>query len=196
MRRLIHLLAAAALAAVAVLPAQAQVLKVNPRIGAYVPLSDLGELSGERISLDNSLAFGLAFELDLPVLPFNLRANLDYASDAAISDGGVDQDAGRTTVLAVAADAVFRSRRAVLVQPYLVLGAGLRQYAFDAADTAGFRDASDPALHLGGGLDLGFRSFSLNAEVGDYISRFELEGDDARIQHDLFLTVGFSVGLF
>jgi hypothetical protein len=187
--------AAACLVLIAI-PAQGQVLKVNPRIGVYVPLTELGELTGETVELNNSLALGLGLEFGLPFLPFNLRANLDYATDAAVTQEGVDRDAGRTTVLAVVGDAVFRLPRMVLIQPYLFAGGGLKQYAFDTQRPEDFRDSSDPTVHLGGGLDFGLRGFSLNAELGDYISWYQLRGDDSRMQHDVFLTVGFSITMF
>lgn len=188
-------LAACCLALVAA-PADAQFLKVNPRIGLYVPLSDLGEAAGQTVALDNSLALGLGLELGVPILPFNVRANLDYASDVAVTYEGLDEEAARTTVLAVVADAVFRLPRMVLLEPYLFAGGGLKQYDFDTDDASSFSDSSDPTLHLGGGLDLGFRSFTLNAELGDYVSWFELQDGDSQVQHDVFLMIGFSVGMF
>jgi hypothetical protein len=195
--RLLTITAAVAvvLAAMAV-PADAQMLRVNPRIGLYMPATDLGEVTGDRVSLDNSLAYGLGLELALPLLPFNIRANLDYASEATVTEDGVDQDAGRTTVLAVVGDAVFRLPRILMVQPYLFAGGGLKQYDFDTSEPDRFRDASDPTIHLGGGLDLGFRTLSITAQLSDYISWYELQGDDSRTQHDLFLTLGFSVTMF
>jgi hypothetical protein len=179
-------------------PADAQALKLTPRVGVYVPLTDLGtrEDIAQTVALDNSLAFGLSVEFALPVLPFNLRANLDYATDAAVTQDGVDQDAGRTTVLAVTGDAVFRLPRIIVLQPYLFAGGGLKQYGFDTDAPEAFRDSSDPTLHLGGGFDLGFRSFALTAQIGDYISWHELREGDSQIQHDLFVTLGVSFGLF
>jgi hypothetical protein len=188
-------LAACCLALVAA-PVDAQFLKVNPRIGLYVPLSDLGEATGQTVALDNSLALGLGLEIGVPILPFNVRANLDYASDVAVTYEGLDEEAGRTTVLAVVADAVFRLPRMVLLQPYFFAGGGLKQYDFDTDDPSSFRNSSDPTLHLGGGLDLGLRSVTLNAELGDYVSWFELQDGDSQVQHDVFLMIGFSVGMF
>jgi hypothetical protein len=188
-------LAACCLALVAA-PVDAQFLKVNPRIGLYVPLSDLGETTGQTVALDNSLALGLGLEIGVPILPFNVRANLDYASDVAVTYEGLDEEAGRTTVLAVVADAVFRLPRMVLLQPYFFAGGGLKQYDFDTDDPSSFRNSSDPTLHLGGGLDLGLRSVTLNAELGDYVSWFELQDGDSQVQHDVFLMIGFSVGMF
>jgi hypothetical protein len=196
MTRLVPIAIVASCLALFAVPVDAQVLKVNPRIGMYVPLTDLGEIAGEAVALDHSLALGLGLELGIPFLPFNVRANLDYASDVAVTQEGIDEDAGRTTLLAVVADAVFRLPRFVLVQPYLFAGGGLKQYDFDTADTSSFRDSSDPTLHLGGGLDLGLGSFSLNAEIGNYISWYELQQGDSQIQHDVFIMIGFSVGMF
>jgi hypothetical protein len=196
MTRLVRAAIAVSCFALIAAPAEAQFLTVNPRVGLYLPLTDLGEITGEAVALDQSLALGLGLELGVPFLPFNLRANLDYASDVAVTQAGIDGAAGRTTLLAVAADAVFRLPRMVLVQPYLFAGGGLKQYDFDTDDPSSFRDTSDPTVHLGGGLDLGFRSFSLNAEVGNYISWFELRDGDSRMQHDLFVMIGFSVGMF
>lgn len=196
MRTFLSAVVAASCLALVAVPAQAQFLKVNPRIGLYVPLTDLGEVTGETVELNNSLAFGLGLEFGLPFLPFDVRANLDYASDAAVTQEGLDRDAGRTTVLAVVGDAIFRLPRIVLLQPYLFAGGGLKQYAFDTQSPEDFRDSSDPTLHLGGGLDLGLGGLSLNAELGDYVSWFELRDGDSRVQHDVFLTVGFSVAMF
>jgi hypothetical protein len=196
MTRVVHIAIAVCCLALVAAPADAQFLQVNPRIGLYLPLTDLGEITGEAVALDHGLALGLGLEFGVPFLPFNLRANLDYASDIAVTQEGFDGDAGRTTLLAVVGDAVFRLPRIVLVQPYLFAGGGLKQYDFDTDDPSSFRDTSDPTLHLGGGLDLGFRSFSLNTEVGNYISWFELRDGDSRIQHDLFVMIGFSVGMF
>jgi hypothetical protein len=201
MRSLAATLAGAACLALFAWPAttEAQALKVNPRIGVYVPASDLGELSedgGRVVTLENSLALGLGLELGLPFIPFNLRANLDYATDAAVTEEGVDREAGRTTLLALTGDVVLRLPRLVLFQPYFFVGGGLKQYGFDTDDPAAFRDTSDPTLHLGGGLDIGFRSLSLTAQISDYISWYELRAGDAQIQHDLFLSIGLAFGLF
>lgn len=196
---------AALLVAIAA-PVQAQVpgidLKLNPRIGLYQPVSDLGELNSESVSLESGLAIGLGAELQIFALPFGIRANLDYATGTALGGDGEDtfvpsQDA---TVLAIVGDLVFRPLPNIfLLQPYIFAGGGVKQYDFEPSgvqDLGEFQDTSDPTLHLGFGLDLGFGPLDLNAELGDYISRFESEsGGDTKTQHDLFLTVGFAIGL-
>lgn len=183
-------------------PAMAQVpgidLKVNPRIGLYAPMSNLGSGSAaESIALNNSLALGLGIELGLVALPFNVRANLDYATGATVTEEGIGETDQTATVLAVVADLVFRPLPRILVlEPYLFAGGGLKQYAFDAAAASDFRDASDPTIHLGAGLDFGLGPIALNAELGNYISWYQLTaGDSANMQHDIFFTVGFSIGM-
>lgn len=180
--------------------ADAQALKVNPRLGVYVPMTDLGEQTregvAEAVALDNSLALGLGVEFRLPFIPFNLRANLDYATETAVTAEGLDDEVDRVSLLALTGDVVLRLPRLVVVQPYFFVGGGLKQYGFDRGDVEGFRDASDPTLHLGGGLDLGFRSLSLTAQLSDYISWYELQDGDSQIQHDLFLSIGLAFGLF
>ena len=197
-----------ALFAAAAAPATAQApgieLKLNPRIGLYVPMTDLGEQTfggaATTAKLDNSLAIGLGAELQLGALPFGIRANLDYAtaSKVNIETGGVEEEGSNTTLLAVVGDLVFRPLpRIVVLQPYLFAGGGLKQYDFETESAGEFESESDPTVHLGFGLDFGLGPLALNAELSDYISWFELTEaeDSSEMQHDLFVTVGFSIGL-
>lgn len=177
-------------------------IRLNPRIGLYEPLSDLGQIgeagSGVVAEMGGSLALGLGLELDIMMLPVGFRLNMDYATGAEVSRSDGVGEPTETTLLAVVGDVMFRPLpKLVLVQPYLFAGGGLRQYdVSDATTTSSFRASSDPTLHLGGGLDVGFGPLALNAEIGDYISRYELtEGGDSETQHDLFVTIGFSIGI-
>lgn len=198
-------------------PAAAQApgidLKLNPRIGLYAPLTDLGEIrttAGDVVAEQSgSLALGLGLELDMAALPVGVRLNLDYATATDVEvtgDGiGTTADPVETTMLAVVGDIIFRPLpRVVVAQPYLFAGGGLKQYDFEPTTDLGgaaetFQDESDFTLHLGGGLDVGLGPLAFNAEIGDYISWFELDtgaGDsESEMQHDLFVTVGFSIGL-
>lgn len=189
------------------LPAAAQApgfdLKLNPRIGLYTPLTDLTEAegtAGEALKLDNSLAIGLGVELNIGALPFGIRANLDYATSSSVDfeDGSLGES-NEATLLALVGDLVFRPLpRLVVLQPYLFAGGGIKQYDFtwETAGTEFVGNESDPTIHLGGGLDFGLGPLSLNAEIGDYISWFKPDGaTGSEMQHDLFLMVGFSIGM-
>lgn len=193
-------LAAGCLLGLAV-PAAAQApgleLKVNPRVGVYVPLTDLGDAGGAVGTVvseqSGNLALGLGVELDLAMLPFGLRANVDYATGSRISAPGLGDPVDRTVIM-LAGDLIFRPLPTlILVEPYLFAGGGMRQYSFDRET---LDDLSDPMVHLGGGLDLSLGPLALNAEVGDYISWLELqEGADSEMQHDLFVSLGIVLGL-
>lgn len=206
MRRLTNSAIAAACLFAMAAPLQAQApgidIRLNPRIGVYTPLTDLGEIqvNGTTVNpeMAGSLALGLGLELDLR-LPVNVRLNLDYATGSEIRSTGVGVDFApfETTLLAVVGDLVWRPLpRGVLWQPYLFGGGGLKQYDVTDATVATFEAESDPTIHIGGGLEFGLGPFGLNAEVGDYISWYELqENTDSEMQHDIFVTVGFSIGI-
>jgi hypothetical protein len=207
MRNLAKHFAPLVLLIMAAAPARAQVpgveFTLNPRIGLYAPLSNLGDASigstVETFEMQNSFAVGLGAELILPALPFGIRANLDYATNTSVDiEDGTLGDGPNASLLALVGDLVFRPLPSlVVVEPYLFAGGGLKQYDFDTSDAfAGNDSESDPTLHLGGGLDFGLGPFGFNAEVGDYISWFELtEGAGSETQHDVFVTAGFSIGM-
>lgn len=196
-------LAAASVMALSV-PAAAQApgvdLTLNPRVGFYVPLTDLGDAGGELGTIvsekSGNLALGLGAELNLGVLPVGLRANIDYATGSEVTPEGIGESTERS-VFMLAGDVIFRPLPTlILIQPYVFGGGGVRRYDFDTGDVAALDDASDPMIHLGGGLDLTLGPLALNAELGDYISWYEVrEGADSETQHDLFVTVGLVLSL-
>lgn len=200
MKKMLKTAVAAAFVLAMAAPVAAQApgvdLKINPRIGLYAPLTDLanaptaaGTVAAEKTG---SLALGLGAELGLAGLPFNLRANLDYVTGSEIDAAGSVVDGVDTKILMLAGDLVFRPLpKLILIQPYLYAGGGLRQYDFDTD----IEDASDPMIHLGGGVDLSLGPLALNAEVGDYISWFEVTDTESEVQHDLFVSVGLVFGL-
>lgn len=182
-------------------------LKIIPKIGAYVPLNELTEenLGGRQVGLEAGLALGLAAELGLPFLPVDVRLNLEYATGSELSfsdqDDAPEREETGASVLLVVGDLVWRPLpRALVFQPYLLTGAGIRNYEFDLDDTsigfaAAVQDDSDLALHLGLGADVGLGPLGVIIEVSDYISWFTPEGGDSRIQNDVFAMIGFRVGM-
>lgn len=199
MRTMLKTLLTAAVLAGMAAPAAAQSLKLNPRVGLYAPLTDLGDAGSTigTITTDRSgtLAYGLGVELAFPVFPVNIRANLDYVtgSEVSLDDGSVTTTTEREVIM-LAGDLVFRPLpRLILIEPYFFAGGGIRQYDFDVPEV---EDVSDPMLHLGGGAELGLGPLTLNGEVGDYISWYEPQpGADSEIQHDLFVSIGLVLGL-
>lgn len=189
--------------------AQAQVpgidLVVIPKVGAFVPLSDLGDVtdSGQTlgVSASSDLAIGLGLELDLPLSPINFRGNVEYVPSTDISVSGTTAGGDfEAEILTLVADAVYRPLpRLVVTQPYFLAGAGIKRYDFSDNDGV-LQDGvssstSDFTLHVGAGLDVGLGPIRLLGEVSDYISWFDLAGD-SNMQNDVFAMAGFRVGLF
>jgi len=201
---------AAALLVSGAADASAQRIQVVPRAGVFVSGSSLGEVregtEAIKADLEGGLGVGLAVELGMPFSPFGLRAGFDYATDSKISTTGISggSDEAGAKLLAVAGDLVFRPLpRLVVVQPYLLAGAGLKRYDFEVSELgSGARDIfsesqTDFALHAGAGVDVSLGAIALRAEVSDYVSWFELASDgDKKMQNDVFVTVGLRIGLF
>ncbi len=203
------ILAAAALA-LAAAPVRGQGdgldVRVVPRVGLYESLTSLAEIeeAGRTAAaeLGGSLAIGLSAQVDLGVMPIGIRGTVDYATGSKIywDEDGLRTEEGEATVLSAAADVLVRVLpRTFILSPYLFAGGGLKQYEFMLSQDSSieeFQDESDPTFHFGLGLDIGLGPLALNAEVGDYVSWFEPDPTlEARPQHDIFATIGVSIGL-
>jgi hypothetical protein len=197
-----------ALLALGAVPAAAQVVLV-PKIGLYAPASGLGEAvaAGQAVARDRagSLAIGLGLELGVPVLPFGVRGNLEFATGSTVTAAGTTtQPEAESTLLVVVADAVFRPLpRLVLGHPYLLVGGGLKRHEFQVQDLAPQDrqlfppDQSNPTFHIGAGLDFALGPLGALIEVSDYISRIESEtAGERRLQNDIFVMIGLRVSMF
>ncbi len=190
--------------------ASAQRIQVVPRAGVFVSGSSLGELrEGTEVikaELEGGLGVGLGIEFGMPLSPFGFRAGFDYATDSKISASGISDGNGEAgaKLLAVAGDLVFRPLpRLLLIQPYLLAGAGVKRYDFEVSELGSgaeniFSESqTDFALHGGAGLDVWLGPIALRAEVSDYVSWFELGSDgEKQMQNDVFATLGLRITLF
>ena len=195
MRRALLVMAAAVMMPVA---AEAQGVSVTPAVGVYIPASDLYSLRDEAqefsVEKEGTFALGLNVETGF------LRGSLAYASGAQINQRGVQNrdNIGEGKLLAVAGDVVLRPiPRLLIVQPYLLLGAGLRRedysYEDDGVADALPSDQSDFAFHAGIGADIMLGSIGIVAEISDFITKDE---DDKWDQHDAFGFVGLKLRVF
>jgi hypothetical protein len=174
-------------------------LQVVPKVGVFTPLAPFGETS----ELASTLAFGVAGELLLPLLPVNLRVNLDHASTTDIvRRDPTEAVLGTARITAVVGNVVLRPfDAAALFQPYFVAGGGAKIYEVDreavVADLAGLdRRFTRGTVHVGGGVDVRFGPMALLLEVGNYMSTLEARPGDSRVQHDAFGLLGFRVTMF
>jgi hypothetical protein len=177
-------------------PASAQI-HITPAVGAYIPASDLKDLRTQadqtRLDREGTLGLGLNIEMGW------LRGSIAYASGAKITDEGVSdrESLGDGSVLAAAADLVLRPLPRLLVQPYLLGGAGFKRldysYNDDGISTNPLpEDKRELALHGGVGADLMLGSIGIMAEVTDFVSK---DQEDKWGMHDAFVLVGLRVKL-
>jgi hypothetical protein len=189
MQHLRGLVSATALLVAAVSTAHAQVA-ITPLIGGYVPASDVNQISGSASNIaktrDGTLSLGADLDFGL------LRGSVAYASGTTIKNAS-RQDIGKGSVLATTADLVIRPLPRILVQPYIVAGAGEKFFKYDESPTllSGGNKQSF-ALHGGLGADVMLGSVGVVAELTDFVSRGV---DDKWNVHDAFLMVGLKLRL-
>jgi hypothetical protein len=182
-------------------PAYAQVPGINVHLGAragvFSPLSPLAETAQGDLKLKNGLGIGASIELDIPLSPVNVRANVDAAMGAKLELEDTELEGTEVDVIAFTGDLVFRPLpRIVVVQPYLLAGAGIKRYSFDADGTSLGEDRSHFTGHIGAGADFKLGPIAVLVELSDYISSFKNEGtDDSKLQNDVFLMAGFRIGM-
>jgi hypothetical protein len=197
-------------------PAHAQTsVRLIPKVGLYMPLAAMGEVreddgswvrAGRRSA---SLGWGLALEAGPAREGTSLRAQLVYGTDSRVPVGGFDcHDCSvRSSVLNANLAAVVRPvPRLVLVQPHLVLGAGVKRYGFEPSDarnegwTGVLRNQTRPSLQLGAGAEASLLGLRTQWELAGFVSPFRMESDsegssgNSRLQSDLFLTLSIPIG--
>ena len=187
MKHIRVLLSTGTLLAALVAPMHAQV-SITPMIGGYVPASDVNQVTGSASDIaktrDGTLALGANIEFGL------LRGSLMYASGTTIKNAS-KQEIGKGSVAAATADLVIRPLPRVLVQPYIVAGAGEKFYRYNKSSTllSGGND-QDFTLHGGLGADLMLGSVGVAAELTDFLSK---GADEKWNVHDAFLMVGLKL---
>lgn len=183
------LLSAIAMFGAVAASAHAQI-SITPMLGGYVPASNVNQVQGTATNIaktrEGTLALGVNLDLGL------LRGSVAYASGTTIKNAN-KQDIGKGNVLATTADLVIRPLPRILVQPYIVAGAGEKFYKYDQSTTlASGGDVHTFALHGGLGADVMLGKIGVAAELTDFVSKGV---DDKWNVHDAFLMVGLKFRL-
>lgn len=179
--------AAAVLVAGAAVPARAQ---LSILAGGYVPASDVHQVTSGATTIAEQRKGTLSLGANLEMGPF--RISSAYATGTTIQDAS-RQDIGKGSVLGLAGDLVIRPLPRLLVQPYLLGGAGKTFYKYDQSTT--FTDASTRsqfAWHGGVGADLKLGGMGVVAELTDFLSK---DAADKWNTHDAFFMVGVKLGM-
>jgi hypothetical protein len=187
-------------------PAAAQ-LRLIPQVGLYTPFAELPSPSvgADELKKEGSLAYGAALELGTPDA-VSFRLNVLHATDSEVpyTDVGCDEDCARSTVSAASATLALRPfPNIIVVQPYLLLGGGVKRYDFTRQDLedegveAILNDQNQLTGHLGFGVELNLGLLRLVGEVSNLVSQFDAEGDvgeSDQLQHDVYFMIGLVLG--
>lgn len=165
-------------------------VSITPMVGGYVPASDVNQVTGNAQTIAKTRDGTLSLGLNLDFGP--LRGTVAYASGTTIKNAN-SQSLGKGNVLATAADLVIRPLPRILVQPYLIAGAGEKFYKYDDASSfSAGGDRNSFALHGGVGADIMLGGIGVAAELTDFASKGV---DDKWNVHDAFLMVGMKLKL-
>ncbi|MEP6491881.1 MAG: hypothetical protein ABJF01_04345 [bacterium] len=171
-------------------PLRAQI-SITPMVGGYIPASDIHQVSGNAQSIaktrEGTLSLGANVDFGI------LRVTGAYASGTTIKNAS-KQDIGKGSVGALAADLVIRPLPRILVQPYLIAGAGEKFDHFDNSTTLiSGNNTTNFAFHGGLGADVMLGKIGVAAELTDFLSKGADE--DKWNVHDAFLMVGLKFRL-
>jgi len=183
-QRLAHSLASLVTVAAFALPLRAQV-SITPLVGGYIPAGNLTDIttSAQNVAKTRNGTLSLGVDVDLGPL----RGSVAYASGTTIKNAN-RQEIGKGNVAAAAADLVIRPIPRILVQPYLLAGAGEKWLKLDQSATlANGANTRSFAWHGGVGADLMLGSMGIAAELTDFLGK---NADDKWNAHDAFFMVG------
>jgi len=164
---------------------------ITAMIGGYVPRSSVSQVTSGAQSVAESrqgtLSLGANIDLGL------VRGTFAYASGTTIQNAN-RQDIGKGNLFGAAADLVIRPLPRILVQPYLLAGAGEKFIKYDqnASLINGTNTTRQFALHGGLGADVNLGPIGVAAELTDFVSK---DAANKWNQHDAFLMVGLKLGM-
>lgn len=187
--------------------AEAQGIRLIPQVGVYVPVSDLGEVTGDGFDgaydfgkKESTRAYGLGVEVGGGGF-VGLRGTAAYATSSSIPFSGIGCSTcqGRSSMMALTGGVVLRPFRLLLVDTYFLGGIGVKRYDFSASDVDNLVSGSldnryERAYQLGVGAELNLGFLSGLVEVADYISTGELLDGTSNRQHDFVVSFGLGLG--
>lgn len=185
----------------------AQSVRLIPQVGVYVPVTDLGEVTGDGFDgaydfgkKESTRAYGLGVEIGGGGF-VGLRGTAAYATSSEIPFSGVGCSTcqGRSSMMALTGGVVLRPFRLLLVDTYFLGGIGVKRYDFSASDVDELVSGSldnryERAYQLGIGAELNLGFLSGLVEVADYISTGQLLDGTTDRQHDFVVSVGLGLG--
>lgn len=175
---------------VALAPIAGSQVTITPMVGGYIPASDIHQVQSgaQNVAKTRDGTLSLGADVDFGAL----RGTVAYASGTTIKDAN-KAEIGKGSVLATTADLVIRPLPRILVQPYLVAGAGEKFYRYDeSASLLSGGNTHTFGWHGGVGADIVLGSIGVAGELTDFVSK---GADDKWNVHDAFLMVGLKLRL-
>jgi hypothetical protein len=177
-------------ALVALAPVARAQITITPMVGGYVPADDWSQLKTNAETYAQTRQGRRSLGLNLEVGSF--RGSIAYASNTAIKDP-MRNDIGRGNVYGVAGDVVMRPLMRMVLQPYLVLGAGAKFYSVDEQYSQTTEIESRRfAAHFGAGVDLMVGPVGVAAEITNFLNKGKGLNWNG---HDAFAMAGVRVRL-
>jgi hypothetical protein len=179
---------AAAIAAIIAAPVSARA-QLSILAGGYVPGSDVHSVTSgaQTLAEQRKGTLSLGANIDLGIF----RVSGAYASGTTIQNAN-RQDVGKGNLLGVAGDLVIRPFPRLLVQPYVLVGAGEKFYKYDNTNFSNDPTRRAFTGHAGIGADLKLGGLGVVAELTDFVSK---DAADKWNVHDAFLMVGLKLGM-
>lgn len=168
----------------------ARAQSITAMVGGYVPGNSVNQVTSGAQSVAESRqgTLSLGANLDFGLI----RLSGAYATGTTIRNAN-RQDIGKGNLFGVAGDLVVRPLPRILVQPYLLAGAGERFVKYDQnASLVNGGSARNFALHGGLGADVMLGPIGVAAELTDFVSK---DSANKWNQHDAFLMVGLKLGM-
>lgn len=195
-------------------------LRFLPQVGAYAPLFEVEQIRSEGEPLmqagrrSSTLAWGLGLEFGSATDGTSVRAQVGHGSNAQVPIWTRDcaECSARSTLMTASLAAVFRPiPRMVLIQPYVIAGAGVKRNDVEFRDLredgafVTLREGARVSGQLGMGVEASLLGLRTQWEVNGFISRFGSDGSpgdgggfrlvgDPGLQTDLFLTLSIPLG--
>ncbi len=173
--------------------------------GILAPLANLtedAESFGTKVSL--SVTFGGEVAYFLPSgLGFGVQglfAPADLAVEATDFPGAIPAEIGDANWFVLSGNLMYRldlKGPAGVVEPFVVVGAGIRRLGLEAIASDQATTSTDFAGNFGAGAFVFVsKSIAFRVEARDYISSFTSEvSGTSRVQHDVVILTGISFAL-
>lgn len=190
-------------------------IRILPLVGLYAPLSELTQVRDGGASVfeagkkSSTLALGLGLEVGGSTGGTSLRGHIGYATESEVPIGGLECETcgARMSLLTATVGAVLRPFPTLaILEPYLVVGGGVKRYDFDPGSlgeaeswSSVLRDQTRFSGQLGAGVDFSLLGLRPQLELSAHLSRFEPgeapEGsEESDFQTDLFLMLAIPLG--